>query len=166
MQDLGPVLGTLASIVVVLQGISAFVPWLRDRMNLKPRARSAISLIAGVLAVASIVLWSFFPHTEKKTDWNHFKFETVTGKTFRNQKVIMDGKAFYDCTFDHVEFEYNGTAPSQMYGAKFDGIGFVSQSREVNGAFVIMKGLGLLNPNIDLSGIPDAELPGNKPRSP
>jgi hypothetical protein len=46
------------------------------------------------------------------------KWETVARRTFRNESVDLDGKRFWDCTFNNVTLRFHGTGPVEfMHGA-------------------------------------------------
>jgi hypothetical protein len=50
-----------------------------------------------------------------------YRYETVVGKTFRNEIVPLDGRSYSNCQFFNVTFEYNGTGPVQLLNNAFHG---------------------------------------------
>ncbi len=48
--------------------------------------------------------------------------EQIKSKLFRDERVVIGGKEFLDCTFDHVTLVYNGATPVRMIGHTFDGL--------------------------------------------
>jgi len=50
-------------------------------------------------------------------------FETISGKTFQNNEVvIIDGKRFENCNFQGTTIQFNGTKPAQFIQTSFYGI--------------------------------------------
>jgi hypothetical protein len=59
----------------------------------------------------------------------HFiKFEdpyrpiVVVGKIFTNEKVVLDGYSYSNCTFENVTFVFNGMTPVTMINSKIGGL--------------------------------------------
>lgn len=46
------------------------------------------------------------------------------GKTFTDQKVVLDGEAFERCTFTRCRLVYRGTGPAGLEGSTFDRCGY------------------------------------------
>jgi len=75
------------------------------------------TIIMAIFAFGSI-LWvynnlplsSSTDHFDKES-WFSYKYQIITDKTFRNERIVLDGKKFTSCIFENVTFEYNGTAP-------------------------------------------------------
>jgi hypothetical protein len=45
------------------------------------------------------------------------QWETVKGHHFMNELIDIDGKRFWDCTFNNVTLSFHGTAPSEFMGS-------------------------------------------------
>ena len=45
------------------------------------------------------------------------QWETVIRRDFKNESVDLDGKRFWDCTFNHVTVAFHGTGPVEFMGA-------------------------------------------------
>jgi hypothetical protein len=45
-------------------------------------------------------------------EWEKYQYTEVSGRTFRNETVLLDGFSFTNCTWEDVTFVYNGTAPT------------------------------------------------------
>src|SRR5271170_3550391 len=43
-------------------------------------------------------------------------FELITGHTFVNKSIGIDGKSFRDCVFENVSFVFRGNAPTEFLG--------------------------------------------------
>jgi hypothetical protein len=89
-------------------------------------------------------------------DFNSYvSFENVIDKHFYNERVILDGKSFEDCTFENATFVYNGTAPVHMKNIKILGTKiFASDNVGVASAAAILYGLGVLPPTTRLLNLP------------
>lgn len=46
------------------------------------------------------------------------KIESVSGKNFGTERVILDGKRFENCTFHNTELIFEGTKPYSLIGCK------------------------------------------------
>jgi hypothetical protein len=42
----------------------------------------------------------------------------VINKKYKNETVVLDGKAFHNCEFEDVTFWWNGTKPTQVIGCE------------------------------------------------
>ena len=96
-------------------------------------------------------------------DWT-IPLTQIRGAIFVNEKVDVDGKEFIDCTFNHVTFVYNGTAPFGMsHNTIIKPIQFSTDSDSVAGATVLYKSTGVLEPNFDITNhhklLPNIEAP-------
>jgi hypothetical protein len=49
---------------------------------------------------------------ETDEKWEQFKYTDISGRTYRNETVLLDGFSFTNCTWEDVTFVYNGTAPT------------------------------------------------------
>ncbi len=74
----------------------------------------------------------------------------VIGKTFTNEKVIIDGYSYRDCTFNNVTFVYNGTTTIQLSNCKINGFQLTSENVAVEGAFMLMAALVKLPDNFNI----------------
>lgn len=74
-----------------------------------------------VFLIAAGVIWLFgrlVPSartTESVSDlrkaWRNPRLELVSGQTYINKTIEVDGKSFRDCIFENVTFMFHGTAP-------------------------------------------------------
>jgi len=79
------------------------------------------------------------------------KKEIVYGKTFRNEKVELDGKSFQKCTFTNVTFVFHGLAPFDCENCLINGSRWVeSDSDSVAGAWLLMKYMDFVKPDAPL----------------
>ena len=54
--------------------------------------------------------------------WRYpYEPERVVGKKFSNERVVLDGRSFFDCEFANVTLVYNGTTPIQLRGNRVRG---------------------------------------------
>jgi hypothetical protein len=71
------------------------------------------------------------------------KLIEIKNKSFLNERVLLDGHSYKDCTFTNVKFVYNGTTPTVIIRSYFKGVNAVaSDNPVVNSTAVMMKGLG------------------------
>ena len=63
---------------------------------------------------------------------------SAIGKTFRNEKVVLDEHSYSNCKFYNVTFVYNGTTAIQFNNNEIHGAVLSSDNPAVNGAFVWM----------------------------
>ena len=84
---------------------------------------------------------------------------SVFGKTFRNERVILDGKNFQRCTFENVTFVYNGTTPLQFSENTVRGsIRMDSDNEAVTGALMWARGFGLIPNNVNVELDPGSRI--------
>lgn len=96
-------------------------------------------------------------NTLKFPDWSKYRFMAINGRTFRNERVALDGNSFTNCTFINVSLEYNGTAPVQVINSGFFGsIVLVTSNPAVIGAWAAFTGVGFAKPEAKVFG-PEAE---------
>ena len=93
-----------------------------------------------VLIGSTVALWlqhffqSRFPAKFKKD------LRIVRGKSFRHERVIIDGARFIECTFDGVTLVYQGTAYYGFEGNKFLGpFSFLIESQAAEGGLSLAK---------------------------
>ena len=71
----------------------------------------------GVVIALGIVVSIY--NFAKTPDVEHFyssKLETVYGRSFVNETVVMDNRAFDHCTFENVKLIYHGYGPTEING--------------------------------------------------
>jgi hypothetical protein len=55
--------------------------------------------------------------------WRYpYEPERIVGKKFSNERVVLDGRSFFDCEFSNVTLVYNGTTPIQLRGNRLRGV--------------------------------------------
>jgi hypothetical protein len=77
-----------------------------------------------------------------------YKPTSITGKNFRNERVLLDGFYYSHCDFVNVKFIYNGTTAVQLTNSTLNGVILESENPAVDGALSLAKGLGLLRADI------------------
>jgi hypothetical protein len=88
-----------------------------------------------------------------------YKPIAIVGKSFTNEKVLMDGYSYVDCEFNNVTFVYNGTTAIQMVGSKIAGpIRFDSENPAVMGTILLLKGFGAIGDNFKVDIGPNNRL--------
>jgi hypothetical protein len=70
----------------------------------------------------------------------------VSKKKFANERILLDGHSYRECTFDNVTFGFNGTRPFGFMRNTVNGtMRFASDNPAVSGAFTLLRGFGVLN---------------------
>ncbi len=76
---------------------------------------------------------------------------SVVGKTYKNEKVILDGISYSGCIFENVTFVYNGTTPIQFTNNSVRGsIQMRTDNPAVGGAIGWLGGFIELPPNVSI----------------
>lgn len=90
----------------------------------------------------------------------------VAGKTFRNERVPLDGHSYRSCTFEHVTFVYNGTTAIQLSSCNI-GKPFVlhTDNPAIMGTIVWLKAFNLLSSELQIELPPGAVLVPITPRA-
>jgi hypothetical protein len=82
---------------------------------------------------------------------NPYSPVSIIGKTFRNEKVLLDGYSYSHCEFYNVTFIYNGTTPIQFSNNKVLGTqNYMSDNPAVSGTVGWLQGFSLLRPGINM----------------
>ncbi len=123
--------------------------WLEKIPFLQGRSMSLSNTILS-FAVAGILLIIWLHLSERKApqvvDWDTYKKDSIVGKTFRQERVIVDGHTFSNCVFDKVTLVYNGTAPFDLLHNEFIvPIQITSDRRDILGAFTAMQEFNKMN---------------------
>jgi hypothetical protein len=75
---------------------------------------------------------------------------SVVGKTFRNERVLLDGHSYSNCEFHNVTFVYNGTTAVQFSNNKVFGEHYATDNQAVIGTITWLKGFNLLRENFNV----------------
>lgn len=141
---------TLALSALILTGIQGskdmtFPSWVPGFLSKIPWSYLPLLLlvIATAIFISKELGWIGSSHKEgeavKFIKWpDPYKPISVVNKTFRNEKVVLDGHSYSNCKFYNVTFVYNGTTTiifsnNEVYGAFLS-----SDNPAVNGAFMWM----------------------------
>lgn len=108
-------------------------------------------LIIGVMG-AGVVYYKSRP--SKTVDALHEKWGTtekipIIGKTFINERVLLDGHSYTNCTFQNVRLIYNGTAPFDLVNITFKGAVIASDKPKIQGLLLIFKELKFFREGIE-----------------
>ena len=77
----------------------------------------------------------------------------VSGRTFINEVVPLDGFSYRDCTFINVKLKYNGTTPIDFGYDKFKGsTNITTDNPAIVQTFGWLGGIGFIPPNIPILG--------------
>jgi hypothetical protein len=119
-----------------------------------------VAIQAGVAQILPKALQTWFNQKleapSQFAKWpDHYMPTLITGKTYRNEEVILDGYAYSNCEFYNVTFVYNGTTPihfsnNKVFGPKI----FKSDNDSVLGAWTMVAGFGALKSEVQLLDVP------------
>jgi hypothetical protein len=146
-------LGTIANILQIVTSITFLataLTWGRDKMRKHGVLTTLIVVLLGASVVVSGILLA------EKLGWLS-RMETVNGRHFDHETVVLDGHAFYNCIFESVKFEYGGGSVFIAPDAKFIG---PSDMKITNGpamnVVVLMLQTGILmkQPQANLQAVP------------
>lgn len=126
--ELGPKQGYAILIVAGVLAVAAFVvliwPWIKAAWSWLRRDSELQDALAAREQLADKLL-----KAEQERDatlssgWDDpgFKFEVVNKKTFRKERVPLDGILYTNCRFEDVTFVYEGRKPYGLVGFKIVG---------------------------------------------
>jgi hypothetical protein len=144
----------------IVLGIAAIITAMDQSIKLAP------DLSKRLLWLTNATLWAFSPiafiiiatiilglrdlgvinTSKRETAASFIKFPdpyhpiSVVGKTFRNERVILDDYSYYNCPFDSVTFVYNGTTVVSLSDSKISGnVRFDSDNASVSVAWVFLE---------------------------
>jgi hypothetical protein len=83
------------------------------------------------------------------------KLTEVRGKVFVNEKVLLDGYHYTFCRFQNVTFIYNGVAPTALDNNEIAGYNVQTDNPALLQNTTLLKGLGMLKPDIPVTTGPD-----------
>ena len=86
---------------------------------------------------------------EKDIDFEVFhmkdQFHYVIDRTFRNEKIQIDGKFFKGCTFHSVTLEYNASKPFGISDCTFYGFHISTRNRYAERMIGLLHGVGWIS---------------------
>jgi hypothetical protein len=74
-------------------------------------------------------------------------YESIRGRTYANERVVLDGRDFQACVFINATFVYNGTAGFAFSHNTLEGSYIVvtgAQNRAGSYTVAMLKGLGMI----------------------
>lgn len=148
MEQAKTILMYTMSVLLVIEGLWALfsevplVQWVKEkRGGFAGKGLAVFFVVLGTLLLAAI-LWTNIFQAEAE-------LEVVSGKVFRQEKVILDGYFYRRCEFHNVTWVYNGgrfgLIESQVFGStNIDVSGNSSLSRFIR----LLKEAGVLKPEV------------------
>lgn len=141
--------------VAILLALWPLADWLK-KQTLKTLNRLVLIILASIIIILGNAF--YFMRTTylgaaltgnrvipiEEFDKAHMETINCQGRVLANQKIILDGKIYKDCTFENVTFVYNGTAPFSL-GAGNKKIGktvLESDSGDINYLLGLIRDLG------------------------
>jgi hypothetical protein len=118
------------------------VSWLRTAVGLIP----PWFLAGAAVGICGLLLWRYFMPADKSTGRPKLStgpLEAVHGRTFRNERVLVDGKSFTTCRFENVTLVYNG-GPVNMHDCTFAGAVFDTEDILIRSYMKMLHSLGML----------------------
>ncbi len=91
---------------------------------------------------------------ESASKWSSIQKTPIIGKTFKNERVELDGFSYIECKFINVTFVYKGEAPYDMVNIEFIGTPRfdISSSEPLGGLIKLLEGTNHLK-NLKLNQI-------------
>jgi hypothetical protein len=146
----------LSTISWVLAGIFALaITTVWEALHVPTRTKSAIQRATG----RSFKLWGSEPQKQGFSVWpDPYNPIMVLGRTFRNEKVLIDGHSYRDCKFYNVTFLYNGTTPIQITHSEIGSTWVESENPAVIGTFILLRSIGFLREDIAMPTPPGVHI--------
>jgi hypothetical protein len=88
--------------------------------------------------------------TKSEEEWYATPKTQIVDKTYKNERVELDGKSFTLCRFENVTFVYRGTAPFDL-GVDNEitgGPSIEAPSPNLQGMIKLLATVGALDPNL------------------
>ncbi len=84
--------------------------------------------------------------------WRYpYEPERIVGRKFSNERVVLDGRSFFDCEFSNVTLVYNGTTPIQLRGNRVRGaIRYDSENPAVVATILMLNSMREFRPDFKL----------------
>jgi hypothetical protein len=125
-----------------------------------PRWFNILGCSLMLLFAVALTVWATRAYDKNAIDsaWTRPQFIGVYNKAFKNTWVRLDGHRFTNCTFEHVTFDFEGTAPVDMPGDDIIGndIHFTTSNKMVRHTVEILSTIGLL-PTSKLTEVPESD---------
>ena len=88
----------------------------------KPNRKREVLLLSAVIGSLIMSGFGWYRSTHPDVDsWHSPGVETIYAKSFANETVEVDGKAFDHCHFENVKLLYHGLGPVSFNGSDFKG---------------------------------------------
>ena len=109
-------------------------------------------------AIAVMYLIVFGIGVAARLDYFEQPLQQISNRAYRNETVLLDGRFFYNCTFNNVLFAYNGGKVEISGGSIVNTKGIVSPRSDVINIMNVVNGLGFLNKNFFYNEVPESEI--------
>lgn len=119
-------------------------------MSSRLKAVSPLLIMIILALIAWIPRWQS-PYMQTKKDWDamrvdwtrqDYPYKVISGRSFRNETVQLDGYSYINCTFSNVTFAYDGSGPMRLESNRFEGsIKFTGSNPATNNAMSIVVSL-------------------------
>lgn len=118
---------------------------------------SKVSLIVLLIGIASATI--FFITTPKKNpveplskeEWAQFHKIPIVAKTFMNERTLLDGYSYSNCTFINPRLIYNATAPFDLLNCTFKGTLLIGSDKpQIEGFIFALKELQFMRPDLQV----------------
>jgi hypothetical protein len=146
----------------------ALVQLFSKAMGLLPQITRMSWAIPGVVLCLLLSGWGFYrslhmvPRFDEKAEQ-----EPIEGKTFVNEAIVIDGKAFNECKFYNVSFVIKGEKPFSVTNCHFFGRPVIKTGNPALSAILALEmGMGLLPKDMKIEGLRNVEPPKEPPPPP
>jgi hypothetical protein len=100
-----------------------------------------VRLFSGKVTTTPAPIWTSEPQLRQ-----------IINRTFRNERVLLDGISYVSCRFENVTFVFNGIAPFGLANNHLESVHLASESPVVLASFAIMVALGLSKDGVKIDG--------------
>jgi hypothetical protein len=113
-------------------------------MKKRPLPKNRLSWLFLIITL-SLSGWTVYSYNQRQFK-NVEPKEIVEGKKFFSQRVILDGKQFIDCDFDHCQMVCLGRRPFYFLHNEIRFCTFISAKPEVNQMVKLLEAVGMFKP--------------------
>ena len=97
---------------------------------------------------------------DPEAKWNNTVKSPIIGRTYRNERVELDGFSYSNCKFIHVTFVFRGEKPFDLAHNSIEGpYNIDAPSERLQMFLILLRALNYLNPEAEIYG-PDGEREG------
>jgi hypothetical protein len=130
----------LCSILVIYGAVEKFYS---ERIDVMKAHQSFLETMVGAYSKGgptAVEHLSISPQHSKETK----ALTSVIGKSFKNQKVVLDGFSYSDCSFENITFEYSGGTFALTHNHISGGMLFSTKNEAIDAFIQLINAFGFL----------------------